>query len=445
MPKVAKELKTQFEIEAKKGTDFNVGGVIGLKCDYRMAKPCYYMRWTKEGKENKYYIGSLSLKEAKKEARRLRDILDQGKDPNEIKKQEIIRSQEEERRLKEELAQQSNTLRAVAERFFDYGRNAGLWRGSNNGEDKIRAFRNSPAMKELGDVPIKDITPQMLYKHFEPYWTSKPCAADKIHTCLNQIFNWSIAMQISNLERNPADKRGAFGVLIQALTKARKKKENYPAPDYRRINELLSECISYHSTSKKAFIFQVLTATRGEATRTLEWSDIDLKNKVAIVKPENDKGCKEFNDPNRPREIYLSKQVIQLLECIPRVSKFVFFSRERGCTDHIKEEAINKFLTGLHTAKKLKDGIGWVDVNYLDKEGQPRKIVPHGTARATFRTWCAETGKHERASELCLFHLPEDVYGGAYNRALFRDERKKIMQEWSDYCLKGINLKELFD
>lgn len=35
MPKLAIELTKQLQIEAKKGKDFTVGGVKGLKCDYR--------------------------------------------------------------------------------------------------------------------------------------------------------------------------------------------------------------------------------------------------------------------------------------------------------------------------------------------------------------------------------------------------------------------------
>lgn len=445
MPKYAREIRTPFEIEARKGRDFAVGGIEGFRCDYRQAKPCYYMRWSAEGKIKNVFIGTgYSLKDAKNEARRIREIIDQGLDPNEIRKAETAREREEERQKKEEEAKRLNTLRVVAERFFEHGKEAGLWRGKDKGDNKIRRFMNSRCLKEFGDTPISEITPEKLCDHFSLYWVSTPAQADKIHGTLNQIFNWAVAKRISNLETNPAALTGPFGVLIRPLTLKRESSKNLPAPDYRRMRELLSECEPYHSNSKKAFIFQVLTATRGEATRTLEWTDIDLENRIAVIQPQNDKGSKEFNDPNRPREIFLSEQVIKLLEGIPRVSRFVFFSREGGGFKHIGEGAIPQFLTGLHERKKREDGIGWVDENYLDAHGFPKKIVPHGTARATFRTWCAETGKNDRAAELCLFHLHKDLYKGAYNRAEFREERRAMMQEWSDYCLHGLDLEKLF-
>lgn len=449
MPKIAKELRTPFEIEARKGTDFAVGGITGFRCDYRATRPCWYMRWSvKDDKAiriKRYFIGTgYTLKDAKSEARRIRELIDKGLDPNEIRRQQAQRAKEEERRQKEEEAQRLNTLAVVAERYFTYGKEAGLWRGKDKGDNKINRFKNSRLFKDFGGTPITEITPQKLAAHFSDYWVGTPSQADKIHDTLNQIFNWAIAKEISNLKTNPAALNGPFGVLIGPLTKKREKDKNYPAPDYRRINELLSECAPFHSNSKKAFIFQVLTATRGEAVRTLEWTDIDFKNRVAVIQPQNDKGSKEFNDPNRPREVYLSKQVIKLLESIPRVSKYVFFSREGGGFGHIGEAAIPQFLTGLHERKRREDGTGWVDEHYRDKQGRPRKIAPHGTARAPFRTWCSETGKNEKAAELCLFHQHNDLYKGAYNRALYRDERRAIMQEWSDYCLKGLDIKKLF-
>ena len=65
MPKLAIELTKQLQIEAKKGKDFTVGGVKGLKCDYRKSTPCYYIQWMEKGKKHTYYFGSVGLKEAK--------------------------------------------------------------------------------------------------------------------------------------------------------------------------------------------------------------------------------------------------------------------------------------------------------------------------------------------------------------------------------------------
>lgn len=140
--------------------------------------------------------------------------------------------------------------------------------------------------------------------------------------------------------------------------------------------------------------------------------------------------------------MYLSRQAITLLNSIPRLGEFVFigmgaFGKPLG------EGATEQFLKGIHVIKLSMDGQGWVDKNVLNKKGQPSRITPHGTARATFRTWAEESHKHEKASELCLLHLPKDIYGGAYKRGLFEKERREIMQEWGDFCISLSELEAL--
>lgn len=441
MPKLAIELTKQLQIEAKKGKDFTVGGVKGLKCDYRKSTPCYYIQWMEKGKKHTYYFGSVSLKEAKERAREARKLIDEGKNPKEIRRAEQERNKAIEEALIKEQEKKQNTLRRVSELCFNEYQSKGIWRGKDKGQHEINRF-NSAILPELGDIPITEITHKTLFEHFKHYWKETPNQADKVHRRLNLVFNWAIAQGTFHLETNPADIKGPFGILVKPLTLARPKKKNYPAPDYHRIGELLKECLEATSMSSRAFVFQVLTATRGEAVRTLRWDDIDFDNAVVIIRPENDKASKEFGASNRPREVYLSRQAITLLNSIPRLGEFVFigmgaFGKPLG------EGATEQFLKGIHVIKLSMDGQGWVDKNVLNKKGQPSRITPHGTARATFRTWAEESHKHEKASELCLLHLPKDIYGGAYKRGLFEKERREIMQEWGDFCISLSELEAL--
>ena len=102
--------------------------------------------------------------------------------------------------------------------------------------------------------------------------------------------------------------------------------------------------------------------------------------------------------------------------------------------------ALTMFLRGLHEVRFNRDGIGWIDPDKSKVTGRPCTITLHGTARATFRTWAKDDGLgnnkkfDQDAVEMCLLHDRKDVYRGAYDRAPLERERRKIMQEWGDYC-----------
>lgn len=433
MPKTAREITKALEIEARRGKDFTVGGIPGLKCDYREAAPCYYLQWTQNGRRQRFYIGTVTLKEAKIQARLLREEIDRGTDPKKLR----IEQQEAERREAEQLQKErdkaAHTLANVSAECFAEYRTKGVWNGKDKGQHEIDRF-NRRVLPDLGELPITEITPHILYEHFKNYWVTKGNTADKVHNRLNLVFNWAVAKGTYGLEVNPADKKGPFGVMIDPLTKAREKDGHSPAPDYRRVPELLRECLTEHSTSARACVFQILTAMRGKAVRTLQWSDIDFSRATATIRPENDKGSKEFKTANRPREVYLSKQAMALLNELPRLGDYVFISRE-GFNKPLGNCAIAQFLKGIHEKKEALDGTGWVDINELDEDGHPRRIAPHGTARATFRTWAEENDINDKAAELCLLHLTTDIYKGAYKRGTMEQERRRIMQMWADFCL----------
>ena len=99
----------------------------------------------------------------------------------------------------------------------------------------------------------------------------------------------------------------------------------------------------------------------------------------------------------------------------------------------------------MHEARLAKDGRGWIDPA-KEKAGDAHcRITAHGTARASFRTWC-ETDEHgnrfhidQKAAELCLLHAvtEDERLNHAYTRATLDGERRRIMALWGRYCLTG--------
>ena len=61
-------------------------------------------------------------------------------------------------------------------------------------------------------------------------------------------------------------------------------------------------------------------------------------------------------------------------------------------------------------------------------------ITTHGF-RSTFKDWCAEqTDTPNFVSEAALAHVVADRVEAAYRRGELLEKRRKLIEEWADYC-----------
>src|SRR5262249_35489343 len=61
-------------------------------------------------------------------------------------------------------------------------------------------------------------------------------------------------------------------------------------------------------------------------------------------------------------------------------------------------------------------------------------VTTHGF-RSTFRTWCAERTHYPHlVAELALGHAQSDKLMQAYQRADLFERRRRLVQEWSEFC-----------
>ena len=128
-------------------------------------------------------------------------------------------------------------------------------------------------------------------------------------------------------------------------------------------------------------------------------------------------------------EIPLSRQAMDLLSEIPRISKFVFTGAKYDSC--LSDMSLTAVLKRMHN-KSIKDGgKGWVD-----PKRDNRRITPHGF-RSSFRMWGAESTSHSFTREVIEFalshQLPNKVES-AYQRGTVFEKRIPLMQAWSDYC-----------
>ena len=62
------------------------------------------------------------------------------------------------------------------------------------------------------------------------------------------------------------------------------------------------------------------------------------------------------------------------------------------------------------------------------------RATAHGF-RSSFRDWATEVDKcREVVAEAALAHVVRDKTEGAYRRASYLAERRKLMERWASYC-----------
>lgn len=160
---------------------------------------------------------------------------------------------------------------------------------------------------------------------------------------------------------------------------------------------------------------QAYTFTRPGEIRQLEWCDVDLDGAMWTIPARKRKLRKKFKaDKAFDQLVPLSTQAVEVLRQMQTVTgggQYVFVGG-RSFHRPLSENAV---LAALATM------------------GFRGKMTGHGY-RAAARTILAER-LHWPVDviEMQLSHVVKDVNGTAYNRATWLEDRKKMMQAWSDF------------
>lgn len=150
-------------------------------------------------------------------------------------------------------------------------------------------------------------------------------------------------------------------------------------------------------------LFPHLFARHSEMIRA-KWSDFDFTNKTWHYIQKSEEGNTRY------RTIGLSKQVINLLNTLPRTSKYIFPS-ERGSTGHIST----------------------FDNNYKKIIDPQEEHAIHGF-RASARTIIhSSLRENPDVIESALGHRVPDRLGDTYNKNTWLPEKIEMCQKWSDY------------
>ena len=326
----------------------------------------------------------VSLARAREKRDEARRLVAEGIDPSAKRKAEKMAT--------------ADTFRAVAEEFLTQ-REKG-WAPTHASKVKARLEWLYPF---IGDRPIGAIeAPELL----RPVRTIEECGKGETakRTLLNagQVFRFAVAT--GRARHDPtADLRGALAPV---------RGKHHPAViEPKAFGDLVRAIDGYpgEPVTRAALRLLPLVFTRPGELRLAEWAEFDLDCATWSIPSQRMK-------MKQPHSVPLSAQAVTILREIQPLTgrrRLVFPSLR----SHERPMADATLTVALRRLGFTRD-----------------EVVPHGF-RATARTLLDEVlGVRPDLIEHQLAHAVKDPNGRAYNRTAHLAERRKMMQEWANYC-----------
>ncbi len=347
------------------------------------------MRYWQASKEKSLSIGvypKVTLSDARKKREELRKQLAADLDPSAERKAANLR-----KKLSVE-----NSFEAVAREW--YNKQLHTW-VSHHAEDVKRRLESN-IFPVLGKRPLGQIEAPELLQAIRAIETrgSYDLAHRVLQVC-GQVFRYGIAT--GRCTRNlSADLRGALTPHV---------KQHQAAVRAEELPDLLRAIAKYDEIGDKQtrLALQLLAQTFVRTNELIgaEWAEFDLDNALWIIPAERMKMKAEHVVP-------LTRQTLAILAEIKETSdgsRFVFPGRNRD-----RPISNNTMLFALY------------------RLGYKGKMTGHGF-RAVASTILNEAGFQPDVIERQLAHCERNQVRGAYNRAEYLPERKRMMQHWANY------------
>ncbi|OTQ54586.1 integrase [Gilliamella apis] len=321
----------------------------------------------------------ISLADARIKRDNARALLAKGIDPQDYK-------QSEQRRLQEE---QENTFEKVAREWFT------LKSKSKLKEATLKDIWRSLELHIFPSVGNKMITEVKAQGKLE--------SVKRLCQRINEVMYY--AMNIGLIEENPAAKiSNAF---------ANPTVKNMPALKPEELPELLKalETANIERQTRCLLFWQLLTITRPTEAAEVKWSEIDLDNKLWTIPADRMK-------MNRVHMIPLCQQAIEILDTMKPISghrEHVFPSMKSPYNKPMNSQTVNAV---------------------IKRVGFSGRLVAHGF-RTIASTALNEEGFDSDAIEAALAHIDSNEVRRAYNRAIYLEQRVKMMQWWADFIVKA--------
>lgn len=312
-----------------------------------------------------------------------------------------------ERKLAIELKTQEaeNTFSAMADEWLEFRKKE--WSEAHYSRMK-NALKNN-AYASIGNLPMNRITGKLVLDIVHVVESRGALEmASRVLDGISMVFRYAVATG-----RARADV--TYG-LTQFLA------EKPPVKHFPHVSEdelprllALTERYSGRIETIKALYLMIRTFPRTTELRFARWEEFDLDGHVWLIPSARMKGRKMQKEYGLDHVIPLSNQVVKMLRDLKSLNgrfPFLFPGIKNPRTSPISGDTMNKALSTI---------------------GFDKEQTGHGF-RGLFSTILNErTTFRKDVIEAQLAHKEKDLVAAAYNHAKYLDERRELMQWWSDY------------
>lgn len=336
---------------------------------------------------------TVSLLEARLKRENARELLAKNIDPQEHKKAE-------EQRLFEE---KNNTFEKIAQQWFTIKSKSSLQQSTL--KDIWRSLELH-VLPHVGDIAITDLKARHFISALEPLKAQgKLESVKRVAQRINEVMFY--AVNVGYLDANPAAKiTAAFENPVV---------KNLPALKPDQLPELMAaiQGVNIERQTYCLLQWQLLTMTRPAEAAEATWSEIDLDNKLWTIPPARMKMKREHIIP-------LSPQALAILETMKPISghrEHIFPSMKSPHTKPMNSQTVNAA---------------------IKRVGFAGRLVAHGF-RSIASTALNEHGFQPDVIEAALAHIDSNEVRRAYNRAIYLEQRREMMDWWGNFVNNAIN------
>lgn len=336
----------------------------------------------------------ISIADAAKAARVMREQLANGHDPLDLREQE---------QNKPVIPTVELAARQVYESLLP------AWKNPKHGKQWIATLEQY-AFPVIGQLSIDTITPAHIAEVLQPIWLEIPETASRVKQRLHAVMAWAWAHGYCTA--NPVD---VVSHLLPSQPSKSVRVEHQPAMPWREIPAFVKEHLrTTHrfDVTPTMLEFLILTACRSGEVRAMKWSEVDWEQKIWSLPAERMKAKQLHRVPLAPR-------AIALLENMRGLHSELVFPSPRAQVP-VSDTTLTMFLRRAE-APSTTEG---------------RYATAHGF-RSSFRDWCSEQGYARDLAERALAHSIQNQVEAAYHRTDLLDQRRPMMEAWADFITSG--------